>query len=177
MFKVTLWVCFKNEAKSRHWQAVLSAKSITGGYAGIDRRPCINSEGGHIVLLKLLNLQGTESSDLSLISDFFPPPRTILGISVNLKRNFFGGRWGYGYWGKMTPKALECTICGPRIQKFSGGGPPDPPTRNHILQIPVTMCGIPHRAWHYAKDLRPVTVPIRVYSKVKIFTLVESQDK
>ncbi len=26
---------------------VLSAKSITGDYAGIDRRPCINSEGGH----------------------------------------------------------------------------------------------------------------------------------
>ncbi len=25
---------------------VLSAKSITGGCAGIDRRPCINSEGG-----------------------------------------------------------------------------------------------------------------------------------
>ena len=27
--------------------AVLSAKFITGGYAGIDRRMCINSEGGH----------------------------------------------------------------------------------------------------------------------------------
>ena len=27
-------------------RAVLSAKSTTGGYAGIDRRPCINSEGG-----------------------------------------------------------------------------------------------------------------------------------
>ncbi len=26
---------------------VLSAKFITGGYAGIDKRPCINSEGGH----------------------------------------------------------------------------------------------------------------------------------
>ncbi len=26
---------------------VLSGKSITGGYAGIDRRPCINSEGGY----------------------------------------------------------------------------------------------------------------------------------
>ena len=28
--------------------AVLSPKFITGGYAGIDRRPCINSEGGYI---------------------------------------------------------------------------------------------------------------------------------
>ena len=27
--------------------SVLSAKFITGGYGGIDRRPCINSEGGH----------------------------------------------------------------------------------------------------------------------------------
>ncbi len=45
--------------------------------------------------------QGTESSDLSLISDFFPTPRTILEISVNLKRIFLRG-WGYGYWGKIT---------------------------------------------------------------------------
>ena len=42
------------------------------------------------------NSQGTESSDLSLISDFFPPPRTILEISVNLKRNFFLGGGGGG---------------------------------------------------------------------------------
>ena len=37
--------------------------------------------------------QGTESSDFSLISDFFPTSRTILEISVNLKRNFFR-EWG-----------------------------------------------------------------------------------
>ncbi len=36
--------------------------------------------------------QGTESSDFSLISDFFPTPRTILEISVNLNRIFLGGR-------------------------------------------------------------------------------------
>ncbi len=48
--------------------------------------------------------------------------------------------WGYRYLGKMTPEALECTICGPQIQNFSGGGPPNPPTRNHILQISLTMC-------------------------------------
>ncbi len=34
------------------------------------------------------NIQGTESSDLSLISDFFTSSRTILEISVNLKRIF-----------------------------------------------------------------------------------------
>ena len=49
--------------------------------------------------------QGTESSDLSLISDFFPTHRTILEISVNLKRIFLRG-WGYGYWGKMTQKYI-----------------------------------------------------------------------
>ncbi len=35
------------------------------------------------------NIQGTESSDFSLISDFFPTLRTILEISVNLERIFF----------------------------------------------------------------------------------------
>ena len=34
---------------------------------------------------------------------------------------------------KWPKKALECTICGPRIQNFSGGGPPHPPTRNHVF--------------------------------------------
>ena len=77
--------------------------------------------------------QGTESSDLSLISDFFPTPRTILEISVNLKRNF-SKRVGVWVLGLNDPKkALECTICSPRIQKFSGGGPPDPPTTYHVL--------------------------------------------
>ena len=32
--------------------------------------------------------QGTESSDFSLISDFFPTSRAIFEISVNLKRIF-----------------------------------------------------------------------------------------
>ncbi len=43
------------------------------------------------------------------------------------EENFFWGRWGYGYWGKMTPKALECTICGPQIQKIFWGRTPRPP--------------------------------------------------
>ncbi len=34
-------------------------------------------------------LPGLKFSDLSLISDFFPTPRTILEISVNLKRKSF----------------------------------------------------------------------------------------
>ncbi len=70
--------------------------------------------------------QGSKFSDFSLISDLFPTPRTILEISVNLKRFFFwrGGGRGIGvHWLKM---ALECTICNPRSQKISGGGPPDP---------------------------------------------------
>ncbi len=80
--------------------------------------------------------QGTESSDLSLISDFFPTPRAILEISVNLKRIFFRG-WGYGYWGKMTQKALECTTCGPRIQKFSGEGSQTPLQKTIQFTVPL----------------------------------------
>ncbi len=42
-------------------------------------------------------IQGTESSDFSLISDFFPTPWTILETSVNLKRIFLqGGGMGIG---------------------------------------------------------------------------------
>ncbi len=155
----------------------------------------------------LCPLQGTGSSDFSLISDFFPTPRAILEISVNLKRNFLrddikiSGKfpvkidvltpsplylisiqpnfhfstgkgkfackvrqhyplppsvfcnvkignfpkilmsslgacrgWGYGYLGRMTKKALECSTCGPGIQKDTRGGPPGPPARNHTLQ-------------------------------------------
>ncbi len=67
--------------------------------------------------------QGTESSDFSLISDFFPTPRTILEIGVNLKMKFFRGGGGMGIGVKWPKKALECTICDPRIQKFSGEDP------------------------------------------------------
>ncbi len=35
------------------------------------------------------NNQRSKSSDFGLISDFFPTPKTILEISVNLNRNFF----------------------------------------------------------------------------------------
>ena len=62
--------------------------------------------------------QGSKFSDLSLISDFFPTPRTILEICVNLKRNFFwrgGGRVIGIQWPKM---ALECTTCDARSQKI-----------------------------------------------------------
>ncbi len=45
-------------------------------------------------------LQGSKSSVLRLISGFFPTPRTILEISVNLKRKFL---WG---WGCRGLKAL-----------------------------------------------------------------------
>ncbi len=91
--------------------------------------------------------QGTESSDFSLISDFFPAPRTILEISVNLKRSFLGGG-GIGFGVLHTPqKAFECTICGTRIQKFPGGGPPDP------LQETFSFDNSSASAieiWHYA---------------------------
>ncbi len=76
--------------------------------------------------------QGTESSDSSLISDFFPTPRIILEISANLKRIFLrGGGMGIGV--KWPKKALECSTCRPWIQKFYVGGPPDPHARNHTL--------------------------------------------
>ncbi len=42
--------------------------------------------------LKILLSQGSKFSDFSLISDFFPTPRNILEIRVNLKRNFLAGR-------------------------------------------------------------------------------------
>ena len=81
--------------------------------------------------------QGTESSDLSLISDFILTPRAILEISVNLKRNFFRG-WGYGYWGKMTqkkhwnapPAALES-------QNFLGEDPQTPLEKNIQFTYPL----------------------------------------
>ena len=43
IYKYTMYV------KMLTW-AVLSAKSITGGYAGINRRLVINSEGGYSAL-------------------------------------------------------------------------------------------------------------------------------
>ncbi len=72
------------------------------------------------------HLQGIESSDFSLISDFFPTPRTILEISVNLKRIFFR-RWGYGYWGKMTPNSIGMHHLRPLNPKISWGRAPTPP--------------------------------------------------
>ncbi len=84
--------------------------------------------------------QGTKSSDLSLISDFFPTPRTILEISVNQKRIFFwrgGGRDVGVQWPKM---ALEGTICDPRRQKYSWGRTPRPPWKRlfHLAFIQET---------------------------------------
>ncbi len=77
-------------------------------------------------------------SDFSLISDFFPTSRAILKISINLKRNYFR-EWGYAYWGKTTTKKkpLECTICGPQIQKISGGGPPTPLLETIPFRVPL----------------------------------------
>ncbi len=40
-------------------------------------------------LIILSVIQGSKFSDFSLISDFFPTLRTILEISVNLKRKIF----------------------------------------------------------------------------------------
>ena len=113
-----------------HRWAQKDPKGVTGIKLGFDPKS-----------LKVRNAklaQGTESSDLSLISEFFPTPWAILEISVNLKRNFFRG-WGYGDWGKMTQKALECTACGPRIQKFSGRGPPDPLQETIPFTVPLTF--------------------------------------
>ena len=72
----------------------------------------------------LVRTQGSKFSDFSLISDFFPTPRTILEISVNLKRIFFEGE-GVGvleysdlkwHWNApfATPDPLErgCFISG-----------------------------------------------------------------
>ncbi len=57
----------------------------------------------------------------SKFSDFLPTPRTILEISVNVKRFFLRGAGIGVQWPKM---ALECAICDPRSQEHSGGGPP-----------------------------------------------------
>ena len=99
-----------------------------------------------------LQYQGSKFSDLSLISDFFPTLRTILEISVNMKRNYFwrGGGRGIGVqWAKI---ALECTVCDHRSQEDSSGGPPDPPERgcfNHGSFNKHLPC-IHWRARHYA---------------------------
>ncbi len=77
--------------------------------------------------------QGTESSDFSLISDFFPSPRTFLEISVNLKRNIFRGWGGYRYWGKNDPKSIGMHHLRPSNSKIFWGGPPHPPAKNHTL--------------------------------------------
>ena len=53
----------------------------------------------HAFVLIVLIFQGSKSSVLRLISDFFPTPRTILEISVNLKRNFL-------WWGVRGLKGL-----------------------------------------------------------------------
>ncbi len=54
-------------------------------------QPMDNTESTQV----LTHWQGTESSDLSLISDFFPTLRTIPEICVNLKRIFLVD-WGIG---------------------------------------------------------------------------------
>ncbi len=57
---------------------------------------------------------------------------TLLGLSclgIKLQHQMWGN-----VWGKMVKKALESTTCSPRIQRFSGGGSPNPPARNHNLQ-------------------------------------------
>ena len=45
--------------------------------------------GRQIVDTPHMWIQRSKSSDFGLISDFFPTPKTILEISVNLNRNFF----------------------------------------------------------------------------------------
>ncbi len=51
-----------------------------------------------------LGYQGSKFSDFSLISDFFATPRTILEISVNLKRNFSLEGQGVGLLEYSDPK-------------------------------------------------------------------------
>ena len=119
-----------------------------------------------------LVLQGTESSDLSLISDFFPTPRTILEISGNQKRKFFRG-WGYRYWGKMTQKSIGMHYLRPSNPKIFWGRTPRPPTWNHIhlssfndsLAFPIKF-GITHFSDFFAKTHSDpcfsVCVPVKI---------------
>ena len=65
---------------------------MTGSVGQVQKKWSILSEMLFIVIFIVISAfkdtQGTESSDFSLISDLFLTPRTILEISVNLKRNF-----------------------------------------------------------------------------------------
>ncbi len=40
---------------------------------------------------------------------------------------------------KLPKNALECTISGPRIQKFSEGGPPDPLQETISFKVPLKI--------------------------------------
>ncbi len=58
---------------------------------------------------------------------------------------------------KWPKNALECTTCSARIQKFSGGGPPDPQQETkHLnsfnnLRAPPAKLGITHFSDFFAK--------------------------
>ncbi len=64
---------------------------------------------------------------LNLISDFFPTLRTILEVSVNLKRIFFEGE-GVGVLEYSDPKwHWSAPFATSESQRNYGGGPLDPP--------------------------------------------------
>ena len=89
--------------------------------------------------------QGTESSDC-LISDFFPTPRAILEISVNLKKIFLGGggmvvgvKWPKKHW-NAPPVAL----------KSLGRAPRPPCKKPYSSQFIYHSVCISHQARRYA---------------------------
>ena len=90
--------------------------------------------------MKTLVKQGTESSDLSLISDFFPTSRAILEISINLKRNYFR-KWGYAYWGKTTKKKnhWNAPFVALKSKKFLGEDPHTPLLETIPFRVPLII--------------------------------------
>ncbi len=95
--------------------------------------------------------QGSKFSDLSLISDFVPTPRTILDISVNLKRKFFLKGRGSGYWSTVTQNGTGMHHLRPQKPKGFRGRTPRPLFKEDLLFVGhLTNTCIHHQARHYA---------------------------
>ncbi len=88
-----------------------------------------------------------KSSDNYLISDFFPTPRTIPEISVNLQRKFLGG--GGGVWVLQVHFVGDLVLQILKLLKSSGAAP-EPPSLIWSLFSP--------QIWEFIGLLRAMSV-------------------
>ena len=95
--------------------------------------------------------QGSKFSDFSLISDFFPTPRTILDFSVNLKRkNSFEGE-GVGLLEYSDPKwHWNAPFATPEARKFLGEDPQATQEEDVSFAVHLTNTCMHHQAQHYS---------------------------